>query len=189
MSPCSLLTTGKRLWLAERGAEAQTGTKISLPGIKSRRGFVVTVELSAHHYFIPGSHLSVRYCDERKKLWKEAFVMEEVENPQTSGFVRHDYVLHAGSGWRGEHCIQCHSYLILESHILLDARAFAYRDCIALGSGKAAVSLQRVLDQQWNDSNVDAVMREESNKRPYSPKSNAELSVFMLETGNVPEDD
>lgn len=65
---------------------------------------------------------------------------------------------HAGSDWPGEHYIRHHSSLIPENRDLADAKTVAYGDCIALRSKKAAMSLQRGLDQKLGDLDGDATM-------------------------------
>lgn len=69
------------------------------------------------------------------------------------------------------------------------AIAFAFKDSNASSSKKAAVFLERVLNQQDGDSDGDTVMRSRSNRESDSDESDSELSALALETGNVPEDD
>lgn len=52
----------------------------------------------------------------------------------------------------------------------------------------AAVSLEVDLDQQNGDSDGDVVMRSGSGKESDNEGSESELSTFMLELENAPED-
>lgn len=70
-----------------------------------------------------------------------------------------------------------------------DAIALAYGDSTVLGSTKAVVFLEGGLDQQEDDLNGDVVMGPRSNKGLNSKMSESELSTFMLDAGNVLEDD
>lgn len=79
-------------------------------------------------------------------LLNKAFVMKNVKFPPTFIFVGQWYVQHAGSTWRGYHCIHHRSYRIPENHSLPDASAFDYEESTALGSKKTAVSLEEGLD-------------------------------------------
>lgn len=51
-------------------------------------------------------------------------MMKELKIPPTSVSVGHEYVQHADSGWRGEHYIRYHSYLVPEKNDLPDKIAF-----------------------------------------------------------------
>lgn len=92
----------------------------------------------------------------------EIFVLEEVEILPSSVFVGHRYVQHKGSEWRGEHCFRYRSYLNPENHELPDARASAYGNRTVFNSKEAAVSLQRGLDRQEEDSDGGAVKEDGS---------------------------
>lgn len=95
---------------------------------------VDTGEVSAHRYVTSRSRLYVQYSGTRKKLLREAFVMDEVRATPTSVFVGQGCVQHASSEWRRRHCDRYHSYLMPKTHGLPDAVAFAYEDAIVLGS-------------------------------------------------------
>lgn len=86
-------------------------------------------------------------------------MMEEVETLRTFVFVTHEYVQHAGRELRGNHCIPNRSYLVLENHDRPDAIGFVYGDSMALGSRKAAMSLQKGPDKQAGDSEENMMMR------------------------------
>lgn len=96
---------------------------------------------------------------------------------------------HAESELRNDRCIRYYSYLTLESRDLPDPAAFAYVVSIALGSKKAAVFLERGLDQQKSDSEGDVVMRGGTKKKSDSKGSKSKLSAVMLVAGNVPDVD
>lgn len=83
----------------------------------------------------------------QKKLLEKTFLMGEVKSSPISVFVGHRHLQHAASAWRGEHCIWYHSYLIPKSRDLPDAVASVYENGTALGVKKAAVFLERDLDQ------------------------------------------
>lgn len=79
VSPSSPSKTGGKLLPTERGAEAQTKHNDFgvTDGEPVRYIFTATGEVSTHHYVTPRSLLHVHYSGERKKLFREAFVMEK----------------------------------------------------------------------------------------------------------------
>lgn len=99
-------------------------------------------------------------------------------------FVGHGYVQHACSEWRGEQSTCYHSYLLPESHDLLDVVALAYEQSITYGGRKALPSVEGRLDPQVGDSDEQPHMKHWSSK---SESSDSRLSTFVLEAENVPE--
>lgn len=153
VSPCILPKTDERLLLTKRGAAAQAeqDSFVVKGGESLRYLFTTTVEVIAYLYVTPELHLYVHYTGVRKKLLREAFLMEEVEILPNSVFVGHGYVHHAGSEWSEDHCIQYYGYLNPKNHNLADAIAFLCKHRNALGSKKPAVSLKGGLDQQGSE--------------------------------------
>lgn len=86
----------------------QTGhSDLAVMDGESPRCFSIdTEEVNAHFYVTSSFHLYVQHSGARKRLFKEAFVMDEVKIPPFFVIVGHGYVEHAGRDWRGEHCIR-----------------------------------------------------------------------------------
>lgn len=115
--------------------------------------------------------------------------MKELETLQNSVFVGHVHVTHTGSEWRGEHCIHCYIYPILENRSLTDSIAFVHEDSTALESEKDAVVVGRSLDQKDGGLHEDVVMGDGHYKGSDSKRSKLELFALFLDAKNVPEDD
>lgn len=115
--------------------------------------------------------------------------MEEVETPPISVLVCHELVEPADSEWSGDNCVAYHSYFFRDSHDLQNAKAFDYGGSKFLGSRKAALFLEKNLEQQNGESDGESVTRNESYKASRSEISDSKLSAFMMEVGNVSRDD
>lgn len=99
--------------------------------------------MSAHISVTTGSYRYVDYSGAPKKLLREASVMEEMKISPASVFVKHGYVQHSGSQWRGHYCTRYHSHLILENHALQDEIPLAYEESSAVGSGESRVVFRK----------------------------------------------
>lgn len=113
--------------------------------------------------------------------------MKEVSIPLPSVFENHGYLQKAAVERREAHLTRFQSYLLLETHDLPDAIAFAFENSTALSQNKAAVSFQRDVDQHDMDFYADAIINKELSKELDSEESESEFFAFMLETANVPE--
>lgn len=74
-----------------------------------------------------GSHLYVDYDDEAKRIMADVLEMGLIKIPAHSVFIGHGYLQHAGTAWSGSPCIRYHTYLIPQTHKLLNSVSFAYQ--------------------------------------------------------------
>lgn len=95
-------------------------------------------------------------------------------------FLDHGYVQTAGREWHGKRYILYHSNSILKSHDVRGAIAFTNEDSIGLGLRIIAMSFERGFEQHEGHLDGEAVMADGCNKRPYSGKSEPNLTVFTL---------
>lgn len=114
VSPCNLSKTGQRLLLMGWGAAEQMGSYDFVVRDRVSPGyiFIVTSESSLYFHNTTGSHLYGLYISARKKLRREALVIETVKIPPRSVSDGHGHVQLAGNGWRSKYYIRHHSYLI-----------------------------------------------------------------------------
>lgn len=132
--------------------------------------------MSAHLNVTLGFHLYVQHSAARKKLLKDASVIQAVEITPEFVFAGHGSVQHDSNESHGEQCIRYDSYLIPENHDLSDAIKFAYGGSTALC-------------QQAKDSAEHPCMMHVSRRSSESEGSESELFFFMLEAGKLPENE
>lgn len=178
---CSLSTNDGRVLLKWLGEKAQEGQNYLVVTDEKSQGsfFIVTAEVSTPLYVTSGLQLYVQLSCARKKLLREASVLEEARSPPISAFIGHGYAQHAGRKWREEHCVPYHSFLIPKNYDLLDAKAFAHEDSTFWSSRGVVVSLDRDLDQQKGDPDAYVVTRDRSDKGPDSEKNVGCLRVHL----------
>lgn len=82
-----------------------------------------------------------------------------------------------------------HSYLISKSNDPLDAIAFACRDSITLVAEKHSLLAKKSKGQQVADSDEQSRLKHGSRTSSESESTESELSMLMLETGNVPKNE
>lgn len=73
-----------------------------------------------------GSYSYVFYSDKEKEILRDVFRMEEVVLPAECVFFGHGSLNHAGGGWKRNHPLRYHTYVIPEDVEIKDAVAFAY---------------------------------------------------------------
>lgn len=134
----SLSQNSKKLLLTWRGTTAQTGhNDFAVRDIESSESFIATSEVGAHLCVTTGCHIYGHYTAKRKRLLREAFVVDEVGIRARHVSIGYGYAQHADSKWCDDLCLRCHSCLVLEGRDQPDGIALSYGASIALGSRTA----------------------------------------------------
>ena len=114
--------------LTGNGCLDQTGHNDFQVKLNTSPGFfaIVTARESARLWVCPGSHQYVHYDDKSKRDLADLLVMNEITIPSYSIFIGQGHLQHAGTGWRGSHCLRYHMYLIPRDNPITDNIHYAY---------------------------------------------------------------
>ena len=87
---------------------------------------IATAEQETSLWTTPGSQLYVQYEQEARKTISAGLVLNEITIRPYSVFVGHLYFQHAGVGWRGNHALRYHMYLIPDDIQMKDFVYYSY---------------------------------------------------------------
>ena len=147
--------TGGRLLLTGKDADDQCGHNDFVVRDGESPGYFVIANgpHTTSLLVAPSSHKYVKYEKSRLHMLSRTLEMEEIDIPPFSLFIGHGYLQHAGAGWRGNHSIRYHTYVVPENHLLPDAIAFAYDWSLKAGNGTTPIVLT---NEEEGEDEVDS---------------------------------